>query len=304
MFMKLTRRELMKAGLGLGVSTLLPRERLFAQAGNQILRKIPSSGEALPVIGIGTARRYTPDAKEEITEVVRLLPKLGGRVIDTAPSYGQAEVVVGDVVAAVGNRDALFLATKVGAEGREAGMKQLEASFQRMKTDTIDLIAVHNLRDTATQLGNLRDLRDKGRIRYIGVTSTSERQYEELEKVIRTERLDFVQVDYALDVRRAGDRVLPAAQERGVAVMTALPFGRGRLFEAVQGQQLPDWAKEFDCQTWAQFFLKYLVSHPAVTVAIPGTARVKYLEDNQGAGRGRLPDAAMRKRMEEFIDTL
>lgn len=303
----LTRRELVKLGLGLGASVLV-RPRVSAQTGALIQRKIPSSGESVPAVGIGTARRYdvgpTPEERAVLKEVLRQFPQMGGRIIDTAPSYGAAETVVGDLVAEIGNRNALFIGTKVGANGREAGIAQLEQSFKRLRTDKVDLIAVHNLRDTPTQLATLREWKAAGRIRYIGVTSTAESQYPELERTLKAETLDFVQVDYALDVRRSGERILPAAADRGVAVMTALPFGRGRLFQAVQGKELPAWAKEFDCQSWAQFFLKYIISNPAVTVAIPGTARVEYLVDNLGAARGRLPDAEGRRRMETFIDSV
>lgn len=304
--MQITRRELVKFGLGAGASALLPANP-FAQQGDLITRPIPSSGEALPVIGIGTARRYsgmTAEQRGEISEVLSRLPTLGGKVIDTAAGYGEAEALLGELIAEIGNRRSLFLATKVGTEGREAGMAQIERSFERLRTDMIDLIAVHNLRDTTTQLTTLRGLKEQGRIRYVGVTSTSARRYEDLERTMRSEALDFVQVDYALDNRGAADRVLPAAADRGVAVMTALPFGRGRLFQAVEGRELPAWAEELDCQSWAQFFLKYNVSHPAVTMAIPGTARVRYLLDNQGAARGGLPDPQMRRRMEELIDSL
>jgi aryl-alcohol dehydrogenase-like predicted oxidoreductase len=203
-------------------------------------------------------------------------------------------------------RNSLFLATKVSLRkvGREEGLAQIEGSFKRLRTDEIDLIAVHNLRDTDTQLRTLRDLKQAGRIRYVGITTSFDRQYGEFEQVIKTEKLDFIQVDYALDNRDAGERIIPLAGERGVAVMINLPFGRGRLFKAVQGKKLPEWAAEFDCRTWPQFFLKYIVSHPAVTCAIPGMARPEYVVDNLGAARGRLPDAAMRRKMEQFIDSV
>jgi aryl-alcohol dehydrogenase-like predicted oxidoreductase len=307
--MKWTRRQVVKLGVGAAAgSVLVPFSTVSGQAAPKLITKpIPSTGEQIPVIGIGTARRYeAPSAEDraEIKEVLRLLPQLGGKVIDTAPGYGQAESLVGELVAELGNRDRLFLATKVGASDKASGAAQIEQSFQRLRTNRIDLIAVHNLRDTENQLATLRNLKDSGRIRYVGVTTSFEGQYQQMEAVLNKEKLDFVQVDYALDNRNAGDRLLPLAQEKGVAVMINLPFGRGRLFSAVQNQPLPDWAKEIDCKTWAQVFLKYIVSHPAVTCAIPGTARVKYLEDNLGAAQGRLPDAAMRRRMEQFIDKL
>jgi aryl-alcohol dehydrogenase-like predicted oxidoreductase len=306
--MTMTRRELITTGLALGATACLPSPRLWAQSSALVLKKIPSSGEALPVVGIGTARRFdvaaTAPERAQIKEVLRLFAQMGGRVIDTAPSYGQAEVTVGDLVAELGNRKAYFLATKVGTEGREAGVAQLEASMQRLKTDTLDLVQVHNLRDFATQMATLREWKAKGRIRYVGASTSSDRQYPDFEQAMRAEAMDVIQVDYALDNRNAAERILPLAADRGMAVLVNLPFGRGRLFQAVQGKPLPEWTKEFDCASWAQFFLKYIVSHPAVTCAVPGTAQVKYVTDNLGAAQGRMPDAATRTRMEQFIDAL
>lgn len=306
--MTMTRRELITTGLALGATACLPSPRLWAQSSALVLKKIPSSGEALPVVGIGTARRFdvaaTAPERAQIKDVLRLFAQMGGRVIDTAPSYGQAEVTVGDLVAELGNRKAYFLATKVGIEGKEAGVAQLEASLQRLKTDTLDLVQVHNLRDFATQMATLREWKAKGRIRYVGASTSSDRQYPDFEQAMRAEAMDVIQVDYALDNRNAAERILPLAADRGMAVLVNLPFGRGRLFQAVQGTPLPEWTKEFDCASWAQFFLKYIVSHPAVTCAVPGTAQVKYVTDNLGAAQGRMPDAAMRTRMEQFIDAL
>jgi len=188
--------------------------------------------------------------------------------------------------------------------GREAGLQEIETSFRRLRTPRIDLIAVHNLRDIAIQLRTLRELKQAGRVRYVGMTTSFPRQYPESERTMRTETLDFIQVDYALDNRAAAAAILPLAADRGMAVMINLPFGRGRLFQAVQGRELPPWASSFDCASWAQFFLKYIVSNPAVTCCVPGTAKVEYLLDNLGAAQGRLPDAAMRRQMEELIDRL
>jgi aryl-alcohol dehydrogenase-like predicted oxidoreductase len=306
--MQWSRRELLKAGIGVGASIFLPSARLLAQAAPLIQRKIPSTGESLPIIGIGTARRYeaitTEAERAPLREVLRQFKEMGGRVIDTAPSYGTAEMVVGDLVAELKIRESLFIATKLGAHGRDAGIEQLEQSFKRLRTPKIDLIAVHNLQDTQTQLRTLRQWKQAGRIRYVGITTSFERQYPEFEQTMKAEALDFIQVDYALDNRKADQRILPLAADRGMGVMINLPFGRGRLFQAVQGQSLPPWAGEFDCSSWAQFFLKYIVSHPAVTCTVPGTAKSEYVVDNLGAARGRLPDAAMRRRMESFIDGL
>jgi aryl-alcohol dehydrogenase-like predicted oxidoreductase len=304
------RRRVIKAGLGLGAAMLLPRTEPFAQGQSLIHKKIPSSGESIPIIGIGTARRYedvNSDAeKVSLRETIRQFAALGGKVIDSSPSYGTAEAVVGELVEGLKVRDSTFLATKVSLRkvGREEGRAQIQESFKKLRTDKIDLIAVHNLRDTDTQLGTLRDLKQAGRIRYVGITTSFPKQYGEFEQVMKKEALDFIQVDYALDNRETGERILPLAGDRGMAVMINLPFGRGRLFKAVQGKNLPGWASEFDCESWAQFFLKYIVSHPAVTCAIPGMAQAKYVLDNLGAARGRLPDAAARRKMEQFIDGL
>lgn len=302
--MKPTRRDVVTLGLGLAASAFWPDLRLLGQA-PLVQKKIPSSGEAIPIIGIGTARRYEAAAAADrtaIKEVLRRFTELHGKVIDTAPAYGGAESLVGDLVSELGNRERLFLATKVAAVSRERGLAQMEQSLKRLRTDKLDLINVHNLRDTDTQLASLREWKQAGKIRYLGITTSFEGQYEEFEKTMRAQSMDFIQVDYALDNRKADQRILPLAAERGMAVMINLPFGRGRLFQAVQGKALPDWAKEFDCKTWAQFFLKYIVSHPAVTCAVPGTAKVEYLLDNIQAAQGRLPDAAMRRRMEGLID--
>jgi aryl-alcohol dehydrogenase-like predicted oxidoreductase len=310
------RRDLLKMGIGsaaaMALSPLIGRGQAAGPAtvpatrpaGALITKAIPSSGEKIPVIGVGTARRYqspAPADRAELKEVLRLLPELGCTMIDTAPSYGNAEEVVGALVSEIGNRNKLFLATKVSARGKEAGLAQIEQSFQKLKTDKIDLIAVHNLTDTDIHLATLRELKAKGRIRYFGATTSSDGQYGPMETLMKAQEMDFIQVDYAIDNREVEARILPLAIERKMAVMVNLPLGRGRVFEAVQGKPLPEWAKEFDCATWAQFFLKYLVSHPAVTCAIPGTARVSYVHDNTAAARGRLPDADMRKKMEQFI---
>ena len=308
--MDIHRRTMIKAGAVLGASIFLEPARVLAQSQPLLQKKIPSSGELLPIVGIGTARRYE-DVKNDaekvpLKETIRQFHALGGKVIDSSPSYGTAEAVVGELVEELKVRDSLFLATKVSLrkDGREEGVKQIEESFKKYRTSRIDLIAVHNLRDTDTQLALLRELKQAGRIRYVGITTSFPKQYGEFEQVMKKENLDFIQVDYALDNRETDKRIIPLAGDRGMAVMINLPFGRGRLFNAVQGKSLPEWAKEFDCHSWAQFFLKYLVSHPAVTCAIPGMAQPKYVPDNLGAARGRLPDAAMRRKMEQFIDSV
>ena len=278
------------------------------QAATSIRKTIPSSGEAIPAIGVGTARRYQGASGEsELAPLRASLQKfmeLGGRVIDTAPSYGNAETVVGSLLAGLQPKAPPFLATKVGATGRSAGMAQVENSFKLLRSQRLDLVAVHNLQDIDTQLPLLRELKAAGRIRYLGATTSTDRQYAAFEDMMKRETLDFVQVDYALDNRQAGERLLPLARDRNMGVRINLPFGRGRLFDATRGKPLPAWAADFDCGSWAQFFLKYIISHDAVTCAIPGMAKPEYVVDNMGAATGRLPDAASRKRMEAFIDAI
>lgn len=304
--MMFSRRDVMAGLAGAGAASLLPAELLAQTAAPLIRRKIPSSGEAVPPIGLGTARRYEAVTSAAdlapLRDTVRQFKLSGGAVIDSSPTYGTAEQVIGDLTDELKIRDGLFLATKVSIAGREAGVQQIEQSFRRYGTAKIDLIAVHNLRDTDIHLKTLRDLKQAGRIRYIGITTSFENQYADFEAVVKRETLDFIQIDYALDNRNANDRIIPLAADRGMGVMINLPFGRGRLFSAVQGKPLPDWAAEFDCKTWPQFFLKYIVGNEAVTCAVPGMAKIEYVDDNLAAARGRLPDAAMRKRMEAFID--
>jgi len=305
-----SRRNFMKAGLAAGAALLLPSSGTLAQGAPLLQKKIPSSGEMIPIIGLGTARRYeevkTEAEKIPLRETILKFKEVGLKVIDSSPSYGTAEAVVGEIVDGLKIRDSLFLATKVSLRqiGREQGIAQIEQSFKKLRTNKIDLIAVHNLRDTQVQLRSLREMKQAGRIRYVGITTSFDNQYGEFERTMKDETLDFIQVDYALDNRDAGERIIPLAADRGMAVMINLPFGRGRLFKAVQGKKLPEWAAEFDCATWAQFFLKYIVSHPAITCAVPGMAKAEYVTDNVGAARGRLPDAAMRRRMEQFIDAI
>ena len=304
----MNRREFIKTGIAAGAALALPDLDLFAQGAPLIQKKIPSSGEMIPIIGLGTARRYeevkTDAEKVPLRETIAKFKELGLKVIDSSSSYGTAEAVVGEIVEGLKIRDSLFLATKVSLRkgGTAEGLQIIEQSFKRLRTNKIDLIAVHNLLDTQTQLATLREMKQTGRIRYVGITTSFDNQYGAFEQTMKKETLDFIQVDYALDNRNAGERIIPLAGDRGMAVMINLPFGRGRLFNAVQGKKLPEWAAEFDCASWPQFFLKYIVSHPAVTCAVPGMARAEYVVDNVGAARGRLPDAAMRKRMEQLID--
>jgi aryl-alcohol dehydrogenase-like predicted oxidoreductase len=293
------------------------------RASNLHTRVIPGANQAVPVIGIGTARRYQGAATEEqlapLRETISRFVQLGGRLIDTAPSYGDAEQVIGRLVAELGVRDRLFLATKVAGASADEARGQIEQSFRNLRTQVIDLIALHNAQDAANKLAVLRELKAQGRVRSISASVSSQAgftnrtaaaveaqpaQYAGFERLMRAERLDVIQVDYALDNRGAAERILPLAQEQGLAVMVNLPFGRGRLLQATQGRPLPDWAAEIGATSWAQIFLKYIISHPARPIPIPGMAQARYVEDNLAAARGPLPDAAMRRRMEQFIDAL
>ena len=271
-------------------------------------RPVPSSGEPLPVVGVGTWQTFDvgADAPEraELKEVLRLLVEAGGSVVDSSPMYGRSERVAGDLAAELGLRDKLFFATKVWTSGRDAGARQMQDSLRLMRTQRMDLMQVHNLLDVATHAKTLREWKDAGRIRYAGITHYHAGAYGELEKLVRTRQWDFVQFNYSMAERDAEQRLLPVCAEMGVAVIVNRPFSFGSLFPRVKGKALPGWAAEFDCASWAQFFLKYLIGHPAVSCVIPGTRRVAHLQDNVRAGMGRLPDAPMRKRMVEYLETL
>ena len=309
-----TRREALKAGVLAGAGLAVGRIPLAAgtRGASQlplITKVIPSTGEKISAIGLGT-NQYgvsTPEEMAPLREVLRQMPELGGAVIDTAPSYRGSEAVLGEIMAELGNRDQFFLSTKVTApEGNvEEGIRQMENSFSVLKTDVIDLMEVHNLNGTDAILPVMKEWKQEGRIRYIGVTTSSTNSHGALMDIMRAQELDFVQVNYSIGARDAAETVLPLAQDRGIAVMLNVPFGgrRGSVFGLLADKELPAWASEFDCTSWAQFCLKYLISHPAVTCPIPGTTDVEHLADNLGAARGRLPDAAMRKRMEELFDS-
>lgn len=301
----------------LGASLLGPRA-VFAAAGPVITRAVPKTGELLPMVGLGSSATFASVARSKdasaLREVLKTLVDNGGRVFDTAPGYGASEQVAGDIANDLGLRDRIFWATKVNAAGRAglegakadpaAARAQLEASFTKFNVPKIDLIQVHDVVDVATHLPLLKELKAAGRIRYIGITSTREAQYPELISYMKTEPLDFVGVDYAVDNREVEKEIFPLAQEKGIGILNYVPFGRTRLFARVKGRDLPEWAAEFDAATWAQFFLKFVISHPAVTVVTPATSNPRNMLDNLGGGVGRLPDAAQRRRMAELIDAL
>ncbi|NDP62397.1 MAG: aldo/keto reductase [Polaromonas sp.] len=263
-------------------------------------RPIPSTGEALPVIGCGTYIGFdlapgTP-GHAQLPGVLEALFAAGGSVLDSSPMYGRAESTTGELLAAAGSRAQAFVATKVWTSGREAGLAQMAQSFARLRTERIDLMQVHNLMDWRVQLGSVRRLQDAGRVRYVGITHYTASAYAEVEAVLRAEKLDFLQINYALDDRAAAQRLLPLAQERGVAVLVNQPFGGGGLLRRLAGKPLPGWATDIGCTRWAQVLLKFVLSHPAVTCAIPGTGRPAHMQDNLAAGRGQVPDAAFWRR--------
>jgi diketogulonate reductase-like aldo/keto reductase len=274
-------------------------------ASHMLRRPIPASGETIPVVGLGTWRVFdvggSPSERGPLKDVLKSLVELGGRVVDSSPMYGAAEWVVGDLASELAITDKLFLATKVWTSGRDAGVAQMEQSVKRLRAQRLDLIQIHNLLDWRTHLRTLREWKAAGRIRYFGVTHYTASAYDELERVLRAEALDFVQVNYSLGEREAERRILPLARDRGVAVLANRPFAEGDLFQRVRSVPVPPWAVEFDCDSWAQFFLKWILAHPAVTCAIPGTSRPQHLVDNLKAAVGKLPDAATRDRMAAHV---
>ena len=313
-----TRREWLQRMAGTAGLLAVDPARVLAQGGSArpalITRPIPKSGERLPIIGLGSSATFAQVARTEdataLRAVLQQMMALGGTVFDTAPGYGASEEVAGRIVQELGAGRQLFWATKVNVAGRGGGgadpaaaRRQLDASFQRVGKTPIDLIQVHNMGDVRTQLPILREYKDQRRVRYIGVTTTFENQYESLVQTMRSEPLDFIGTDYAIDERHAEQTILPLAQEKGIAVLVYAPFGRTRLWKRVAGRKLPEWAAEIDAASWAQFFLKFVASHPAVTAITPATSRAANMADNMGGGVGRLPDAAMRKRMIDLVES-
>jgi aryl-alcohol dehydrogenase-like predicted oxidoreductase len=301
------RRRVLKA-LAAGLAATSPLSAAGAPPASLLKRPIPRSGELLPALGVGTWQTFDvgPDdpARVELKEVLRGLVALGGSVIDSSPMYGEAERVVGDLAAETKLRPSLFLATKVWTSGRDAGIRQMERSIKLMRAERLDLIQVHNLLDVATHTRTLREWKAAGRVRYFGITHYHEGAYRELERLVRTRDYDFVQLNYSMAEREAESRLLPACAESGTAVIVNRPFSAAGLFSRVRGRPLPPWANEFGCASWAQFFLKWILSHPAVTCAIPGTRRVAHLKDNMQAGLGRLPDAQQRRQMVQHLESL
>ncbi len=313
----LTRRDCLKLAIAAGASSALPSSVLAAfDSATLITRAIPKTGEKLPIVGLGSSATFRQVAQtEDVTalgEVLQVLVENGGTVFDTAPSYGASEEVSGQIAHDAGITDKLFWATKVNALGRgEPGpadpakvSAQLEQSFERARKDPIDLIQVHNLADLPTQMAAIQELKEAGRIRYVGTTATNPRRDADLEQAMKDYPIDFIGVDYAVDNRRAADRILPLAQDLGIATLIYVPFGRTRLFSRTAGMPVPEWAQEFGATTWAQFFIKYVAAHPATTCVTPATSKAKHMLDNVAAAYGELPDPAALRKMEELIDGL
>lgn len=310
---RMSRREVLIAGALGGASVCLTSSIHAAEADSAklITRAIPPSGERIPVVGLGT-NNYSVTAADDLAarrEVLANMWKLGGTLIDTAPGYGRSEEVIGQLLADLGNRDRYFLATKATAPNDDAaaGKAVIEESFRRLRTDRIELIQVHSLMGLDTLMPILQELKAAKRIRYVGATTSNDEQHGAMAEALRKYKMDFVQINYSIDDRESASTLLPLAQERGTAVLVNIPFGGRRgsnLFARVSGKPVPEWAREFGAASWAQFFLKYVVSHPAITCAIPGTTKLSHLNDNQAAAHGVLPDASMRKRMEAFWDGL
>ncbi len=295
------RRQLLRASTicmaAAALGAWLPRLGLAAQ---QVQRRaIPSTGEMLPVIGLGTSITHNVSLDDprmdRLLEVLRVLVEGGGSLIDTAPSYGNAERVVGELVERLGQRGQVFLASKVSSTGRERGLAQIKASFEALQTEVIDLIQVHNLQDTRTQLGLLRELKQEGRVRYIGVTHYLESAHDRLLETLKQEQVDFVQFNYSVGERNAEKQLLPYCADHGIATLINRPFTRGNLLSRVKGKPLPAWAVEIDASSWAQLLLKFILAEPAVTAVIPATSNPRYMADNLFAGQGRLPDARQRQ---------
>jgi aryl-alcohol dehydrogenase-like predicted oxidoreductase len=309
-FPNVSRRTVLAGGVAAGVSLAVAPHLLAQDAtkGALLTKAIPSSGEKIPVVGVGT-NNYSPKDEAETTarrDVLRRMAELGATVIDTAPIYGQSEQVLGDLIAGLGNRNKYFLATKtLPSVGPEQAQSVFEESLRRLKVPSVDLMQIHSLAHTDALMPVLAEWKKAGKVKYIGVTTSVPSAHPEMIAAMNKHKMDFIQVDYSLGNRASADKVLPLAQAKGIAVLVNVPFGgrRGSMFSQLGERQLPPWAAEIGAASWGQFFLKYIVSHPAVTAAIPGMTKATHVDDNLGAARGTLPNAAMRKRMEEFWDS-
>lgn len=271
-------------------------------------RKIPSTNESLPVVGLGTWRTFDVGSstaqREPLSNVLKALTNQGGSVVDSSPMYGRSEAVVGDLASKLGIVSKLFMATKVWTSGKQTGIDQMERSMRRMKKTQMDLMQIHNLVDWRTHIQTLTDWKEKGKIRYMGITHYVESAYDDMERIMKNYPIDFIQLNYSIISRTAERSILPLARDRGIAVLINRPYEGGSLFRKTKGKTLPQWAAAFDCKSWGQFFLKYILSNQAVTCAIPGTSKPHHMADNLGAGMGALPDETVREKMVGFIESL
>jgi diketogulonate reductase-like aldo/keto reductase len=304
----LSRRQFIRRLGLLSAGIVLMPKIIFGESRQPITRAIPSSGERIPVIGMGTSRTFDvgndPSTKAQLRQVLQVFFDNGGALIDSSPMYGSAEMVVGDLLKTIHNKEDLFAATKVWIDGKQNGIDKMQESIRLMGVAIMDLMQIHNLRDWQTHLPTLRQWKQEGKIRYLGITTSHGRSHAELLQIMRTEDLDFVQFTYNIGNRTVEDSLLPLAADRGMATLINRPFQRGALFRKVKGKALPEWAKEFDCKSWGQFFLKFVVSHPAVTCVIPATSKVHHMSDNMAANFGKLPSPSMRKRMLQYVTSL
>jgi diketogulonate reductase-like aldo/keto reductase len=302
------RRTAVKLLAAATAAALAPSGITAAEARKMTTRKVPSSGEAIPVIGMGSSDTFDvgddPTSREGLRGVLQSLVEGGGRVIDTSPMYGRAETVLGDLIDELSLGPKLWFATKVWTRGRDAGARQIDESFARLRTKKLDLLQIHNLLDWREHVPTLRALQADGRVRYAGITHYRADAHADLERVLGEEKFDWLQVNYSLAEREAEDRLLPFCRDRGVAVMVNRPFADGAMFAKVRGRPLPDWAEELGCRSWGQFFLRFVVSHPAVTCVIPATSKPQHMVDNAAAGLGPLPDEQQRRRMAEYWEGL
>lgn len=303
--MTISRRDALKAGAGaavaVGVSAAAPT--LLAQSGDLMKKTIPSSGQMITPVGMGT-NQYSDTPREELRATMARFVEVGGQVIDTAAVYGRSETLIGELQAELGIRDDLFIVTKAPIFGQFAPEQALQAAFDKLRTDRVDGFLIHNFNNQAALLPVLREWQAQDKIRYIGASTSTNNDHARMISLLETEKVELIQVNYSLGDRASAERVLPLAADKGVAVMINVPFGSSSLFDRVQGKELPGIAADIGAASWGQFFLKYIISHPAVTVAIPGTRRVQYVNDNIGAAMGRLPDAAERTAMEQWFDSL
>ena len=311
----MNRRQFLASACGAAAASLIG-DQLMSQetqpsqpaASAMLKRAIPSTGETIPCIGMGTWQTFDVRgdraALAPLREVLKAFSAAGGRVVDSSPMYGAAESVVGDLTAELHLRDKLFMATKVWTHGRDQGVRQIEESLRRMRVERMDLMQIHNLADVETHTRTLKDMKEAERVRYIGITHYTASAYGEIERLLKTKAYDFLQINYSLGERDAENRLLPLARDLKVAVIANRPFQEGALFSHVKGKPLPAWAAELGIASWAQYFLKWIVSHPALTCAIPATTRPEHIRDNMAAGLGALPDAGTRRKMVEYFDSV